>query len=512
MIYSIVCQLGGEIMSTENRSVNLQYTGHPLIDVGIAAIVAYVGKDNPDELVIEDLEKISDYMHQLYTDPIFTGFISITFTINAGFTQPGFKKTPEKREIYSNRILRSFREETPTLDETDVFLGLPVANVSFDADGKLEHGHVFRQHFPMQTGEKTINFHPGGHAGLLVSGLTLLAIHAYPLGSVKSGGRTLSIHSDNPEIMVHFANKFLEENQKAIHTARIEKKKMPEPRLKYRTLVIDTLLEALTIRQDAKEDQEPFSITAYYMTNSGQGAGLDIYHLPSQLIEYLSEMNSATYYQDWQKIERIAWVRFKPKRGQKEAPPDFKPNRNWLYEDLFSLAEDPYRNGRRFIRTYFLRDARNYIKQDITDPRKGYSISEEVSLISWKLTVPFLRRIMHMDSERIEHIRRFGDRLAEYIQVEDDKAFFRQFYLARRYYDLSGLLSRRNREVCQRGGAPLLTLDTFLNVFEEGEGLARIDWQLARDLVLIRVVEQLHDNNWRGFKEAVAQIEEESVS
>lgn len=491
----------------------LDYTGHPIVDVGIATIVAFAGKENPDELTEADLEKVADYMHELYTDPVFTGFISITFTINAGFTQPGFKKTPEKREIYSERILRSFRESTPTLDEPDIFLGLPVADISFDADDKLEHGRVFRQHIPMQTGESTINFHPGGHAGLLVSGLALLAIHAYPLGSVKCGGRTLSIHSDNPDIMVYFAHKFLEENQRAIQAARLdEKKKMPEPHLKYRTLIIKTLLDALAVRQDYKEDQEPFSITAYYMTNSGQGAGLDIYHLPSQLIDYLSDMHSAKYYQDWQKIERTAWVRFEPKRGQKEAPPDFKPNRNWLYEDLFNLAEDPYRNGRRFIRTYFLRDARNYMKQDNTDPRKDYSISEEVSLISWKLTVPFLRRIMHMDPERIEHIRRFGDRLAEYIQLEDDKAFFRQFYLARRYYDLSGLLSRRNREVCQRGGAPLLTLDTFLNVFEEGEGLARIDWQLARDLVLIRMVEQLHNNNWRGFKETVAQIEEESES
>ena len=32
--------------------------------------------------------------------------------------------------------------------------------------------------------------------------------------------------------------------------------------------------------------------------------------------------------------------------------------------------------------------------------------------------------------------------------------------------------------------------------FEEGDDLARTDWRLARDLVLIRIVEQLHQLGW----------------
>lgn len=499
-----------------NRSefVDLEYTGHPLVDVGIATIVAYSGKDNPDELTEADLEKVADYMHQLYTDPVFTGFISITFTINAGFTQPGFKKTPEKREIYSERILRSFRNSTPTLDEPDVFMGLPVADVSFDADGKLEPGRVFRQHIPMQTGENTINFHPGGHAGLPISGLALLAIQAYPLGSVKCGGRTLSIHSDNPEIMVYYAHKFLEENRLAIQAAQLDKKrKMPEPHLKYRTLVVKTLIDALDIRQDYKKDQEPFSISAYYMTNSGQGAGLDIYHLPSQLIEYLTEMRNATYRQAWQQIEWSAWVRYKPKKGTQEAPSDFKPDRNWLYEDLFNLADDPYRNASRFIRTYFLREARKYVGQDQTDPRSQYSTQKEANLVSWKLTEVFLRRIMYMETEKIEQIRQLGDALADYIKSQNDKRFFRTFYIENRYGYLRNSLIKANTTYVRSGHAPFLTLDNYISVFEDGEELASKDWRLARDLVLIRMVEQLYKNGWLGSNEdAISNIEEENES
>jgi CRISPR-associated protein Cst1 len=273
------------------------------------------------------------------------------------------------------------------------------------------------------------------------------------------------------------------------------------------------LIDALEIRQDYKEDQEPFSITAYYMTNSGQGAGLDIYHLPSQLIEYLAEMRTATYRQAWQQIEWSAWVRFKPKKGQKEAPSDFKPDRNWLYEDLFNLAEDPYRNASRFIRTYFLREARKYLRQDQTDPRSDYSTQKEANLVSWKLTEVFLRRIMYMDVEKIEQIRQFGDALAAYIQEQNDKRFFRTFYVENRYDYLRNSLIKANIAHVKRGNVPFLTLDNYISVFEDGEELASKNWKLARDLVLIRMVEQLYKNGWLGSNEdAIPDVEEETES
>jgi CRISPR-associated protein Cst1 len=50
----------------------------------------------------------------------------------------------------------------------------------------------------------------------------------------------------------------------------------------------------------------------------------------------------------------------------------------------------------------------------------------------------------------------------------------------------------------RRGNPPLVTLDPYLTVFEEGDEISRSDWQLARDLVLIRMVERLYQNGWIG--------------
>ncbi|RME09904.1 MAG: hypothetical protein D6816_03880 [Bacteroidetes bacterium] len=184
-----------------------------------------------------------------------------------------------------------------------------------------------------------------------------------------------------------------------------------------------------------------------------------------------------------------------------------------MYEDLFNLAEDPYRNGRSFIRTYFLREAHRFARKDKTDPRGQYSTRRQAHLISWKLTEPFLRRIMYMDNERIEQIRQLGDALADYIKEQNDKRFFRAFYVEKRYDYLRTILIKANNAYTKHGHAPFLTLDNYISVFEEGEELARKDWRLARDLVLIRMVEQLHKNGWLGAHEdAIPETEEETES
>lgn len=487
----------------------LNYTGHPLVDVGLATITAFANKSSPDQLTEADLEAIADYMENNYTKNPLRSYLTVAFP-NSGFTNPAFFKQPDKQEIYKARVLRAFRGNAPRLDTPDVFMGLPVAKVPFDTNpkGKLEPGYTFRQHIPMLTAEGVINFHPYGDAGIPISGEALLAIQALPLGSAKCEGRLLFVHSDNPEIMLDFARQFLEENQRLIGLAQAEgSKKMPEPNLKYRTLLINTLLQSRQMQLDSMDGGEPFSVTAYHLSNSGQGVGLDIYHLPNQIILYLKEMLQAEYAQAWNQIVRRAWEITKPKKGKTEAPP---PSRNYLYEDLFRVAEDPRKNGPHFIRIYFLRHPLRSAKARV-DPRGKYTLKDETNLVSWKLTQPFLRRIMHMEKEHIENIRKLGDALAEYIQSQNERRFFRTFYTTRRYDLLREALIKANTDYVRRGKPPFLTLDGYISVFEDGEDLARPDWRLARDLVLIRMVEQLHANGWLGNnQDAIPERETET--
>lgn len=249
------------------------------------------------------------------------------------------------------------------------------------------------------------------------------------------------------------------------------------------------------MQRDRRADEESFSITAYHLTNSGQGVDLDIYYLPLQITGFLRDMQLAEYHQDWSVIVRRAWqVAPPPKKGGKGETKEFRPHRNYLYEDLFALPG----NAHAFLRTYFLRVALRYARADQGDPRGGYSLQTEVSLVSWKITARFLKRIMNMEKERIEAIRKMGDQLAEYVNGENDRRFFRDFFWERRYGEFRTALIKANIAYVRRGKPPIITLDPYIEVFEEGDEVARADWQLARDLVLIRMIERLYQLGWLG--------------
>ena len=179
-----------------------------------------------------------------------------------------------------------------------------------------------------------------------------------------------------------------------------------------------------------------------------------------------------------------------------------------LYEDLFRLPS----NARAFIRQYLLRIPARTRFED--DPRRSYSLRDEAELVSWKLTELFLRKVMTMDKERVQEIRGLGDRLAAYVNDENDRRFFTTFYAEQRNYNVfRNALLKANVAHVKRGNPPLITLDPYITVFEEGDEVARPDWRLARDLVLIRMVERLYQLGWIGKNpDAIPEVSDEETS
>ncbi len=471
----------------------LNFCGQPLVDVGLATLTALQGKKTPDQLSLEDLEKAADTLADIFLDPCMSGYLSIVFTMNAGYTQPGYSKTPEKKAMYAQKVLKAFLPDVPRQTEKDIFLGLPVVDYSFHVEekGSAMAGRAFRQHIPLLTGEDVINFFPYGEAGIPVSGETLLAIQAFPLGSLKIGGKLLTVHSDNPEVTLYFARKFLDLNLKAIQLARQNKEKfsLEVPRAE-RTLLIEVLVEATQSQEEGRSNERPFSVTAYHFSNSGQGPALQIFHLPMQTVLFLTMMQSARYRNAWSKVVQRAWQQPPARKGGK-GESSTSP-KNYLYEDLFSLPE----NAAEFLRRYLL-----VIPSSSTtflQPSEESASGNQAEPVNWEITVQFLRRILNMEKEKIEQIRTLADTLADYISQQNDSRFFWEFYTQNRYDFLRNALLKANLNHVRRGNPPLLQFDPYIQVFEEGYELPSADWKLARDLVLIRMVERLYRLNWFG--------------
>jgi CRISPR-associated protein Cst1 len=472
------------------KQAMLRFTGHPLVDVGVAAITAFAGRRDPSQVAESDLEAIADYMARNYVIDPLKSFLTVAFP-NSGFVQAAYERKPERRTAYAERVLRAFRPGTPTVtDQRCVFTGLPAVALALGEKETLPPGRAFRQHIPLLTGEDIINFHPYGDAGLPVSGIALLALQAFPLGCAKVQGRLLAVHADDHDLTLRFARRFLEQNRKLIHDAQVGgETKIPEPAHRVGTLLVGTLLDIETKRLEADEEHgRPASITAYHVSNSGQSPDLHIYHLPLEISDFLRSVPMPQYRFAWDALRQRGWEITQARRRKTEdATP---PRYNTLYEDLLRLPED----AASFIRTYFLRVPRRRTWRG--DPTATYSIRSEAHLVSWNLTELFLRTVVRMDRSRLEHIRAMGDALAAYVQAENDRRLFHVLLTSNRYSDVRVALIKASQAQIRRGRPPIVGFDQFVTVFEMGEDLPYDDWRLARDLVLIRMIEQLHAAGW----------------
>ena len=490
---------------------HLDYTGHPFVDVGLATLTAYARRRHPRELTQDDLQAAADYMARSYIVNPLKSFLSVAFTSNAWFNQdaynpdkPGLspeekEKRRQKRELWQKRHLYQWNQPlNAQAVEIDIYTGRPV--VVEPLSQRLRPGRGARAQIPLTIGDEYINFLPYGDPGTPISGITLLALYMMPLGCAKVAGKLLAVHSDDPDLILHFARTFLTTNLQNVQAAQAAgEKKLPEtsPR-RARTLLIEHLMGAMQEQKRKQGAEEPpATLTAYHFTNSGQGADLTIYPLPLEVANFLAVATSPGYRDAWTALVDRGWQITQAKRGR-EAPP---PTYNRLYEDLFDLPEQ----AAAFIRRYFLRrPGRGWGKGD---PTQTYHTRQEAALISWRLTQLFLEKVVLMDELRIQHIRELGDDLARYIVAQNDRRFFRHFYMARHYGQVRAALIKASQAQVKRGQPPLVTLERFLAVFEQVEGVPHADWRLGRDLVLIRMFEQLFHQGW--LQEHAAELPED---
>ncbi len=451
----------------------LKYTRHPFVDVGAAAITAYVGKSRPEEVDRQDLDKAADFIERSYTRNPLKSFLTAIFP-NSGYVNPSIG--PAKLAAFMEGYLYAFRSEAGLAGTRCAYCGRE-ANVQ-----------VFRQHVPLLTGEGALNFFPAATPGLPTCGYCLLCIQAFPLGATKCAGRALIVHSDNEEIIFGAASNFLADNLNYLQMQDVTK--YPDQKFP-RTIFVDQLLKIND--RYLSERQQSLSVTLYHLTNYGTNPDVNILHLPSQVVDFLRIANSGMFVHTWRQMARRAWQQAEGARAGTA--------RNFLYEDLFDLPE---RAG-RFVRVYFLRQGFDTAFED--DPRREYGLERDLDLISWRLTAMFLKEVMGMERERIATIKDLGDRLSSYVSETNDKRFFGDFYRSDRYGELRGMLIKASSARIKRDEPPLIGFDEFITIFEDGEELPRIDWRLARDLVLIRMIEQLHEQGWMARNKEVVPEE-----
>lgn len=491
----------------------LDWTGHPLVDVGIATLCAMRGKEDPRELTLEDLDQAADLMADYYFSGLMTSYLTCVF-MNSAYVQPNMSN--EKRKEYENRVLRAHRFFSS---------GSDVTKCPFSS--KEPSASIHRGQLPLLTGEDVLNFYPAGRGFLPIYGPYLVALQALPLGGRRTEGRLLVAHADETALTLEFARKYLADNQRLLglvksgglpkksgptlelereHAAGESKNRPKYPDAKAsRSLIAYDLMEIYRTRTDiAFANRWDISLTAYWLSNSGQGASLDIFHIPSEVVRFLRKADSAEYGRQWRKLVNGTW-RVPSGQGKKGPTIAGGPGRsgNHVLSDLFAIYENGFLDFpacRRFLQRYLLRINRQWGGGEDAD------IPEMTDL---SLTELFLKEVMGLDQKRVESIKAFADRLAAHIRASNDRGLFRNLVFAKRPWEMRNALTKAQRNQAKDRGELLFGLDEYMEIFEADDAVGNFDWGLTRDLVSIRLVENLHREGFfaKGNEELLSEPE-----
>lgn len=478
----------------------LRYTGHPFIDVGVAVIVAFAEVDTPQEVTEAHIEDFVAYALEIYEKRSMLGYLQgVIFPniINPGVTS-NEKLRPNVR-IFLEQIF-NVRHWKPEDGPLSFMYSEPVAAFADDIctfSGDIAALRIPQAFMPMIGGGSTINFFPEGNPRLPISAWCFLAMLAMPFATLNTSGKAFLVHSHDAGLLQELTRLNFERNRQAFQMESIEKR----PNYKFpKTRLIQDLLNLERFQRGN------VPLTGYRFTSAPRSAQIEIYHLPSNIVRFIS-LASKLYPKAWNEVVARAWEMQKDTNKDEEESGVITYNeRNFFYEDLFDLPQ----NAVGFLRQYLLRYKRAG-KVSKTDPRFEYSFIREREVISWELIGLFLERVMNMDKSRLEAIKRMGDRLAEYMQKVDPR-FYKKLYMARNDYQM-----RRELQIAANAAKgsyheTLLPYDEFIQVFFIDDGdTAQPDWYLARDLLMIRIIEQL-SNDWIEAHKDDIDVEKEADS
>jgi CRISPR-associated protein Cst1 len=469
-------------------AAGLHWTGHDLPDMGIATLLAFSGRELLGLVTLGDLEKFAEYLEQKLRVPSLRSHASVLFTINAPYLQPSFPAA--KQDNKAHALLRSYnRTDLPPDGEPCAYCGRP--SVTLDTTT----GRAYRELVPLLTGQGTINFAPYGRHGLSLCGLCLVALQALALGAPSCEGRAIIIGADDPRQLVDLISLWLPRVQARIQLSETSGTKL-DPWKAPRTRLVDYLGELATRRGAARD---PTSFRLYHASNSGQGPSLDIHVLDASIVSFVQRAQTNRFRSSWKSVERRAWRNAAGKSVDQDPEDDARPFwRNTLYEDLFRL---PAASG-NFVQRWLLRPQRDSARPPTHD--------NHVPL--WPTAELFLEEVLGVDASRIQAIRDLGDALAQEIDEQNDRQLFRRaVFLTTGYPTVRRELIRVSRQRVQRASTPLLDFDAFLLIFEEGEEVERRDWRLAWDLVVVRLIDQLHERKWFAEHKDIVQEESEAA-
>lgn len=471
-------------MSIDTTSAIYQWTGHPLVDMGIATLVLFAGRKHPSELTLHDLESFAAYTERAIGAKVISSHASVLFTSNVSYLQPSF--SADRKQAEAARVFRAFN--LPPGEEHCVYCGKDCARLDSAT------GRAYRDLIPLLTGRGIVNFAPSGQHGLPVCGFCLTALQALVLGAPSCEGRALVLSADDPEVLLAVMQngRWLEGLKVRIDLSLATGEKgdgWRAPRTR--------LVEQLVALERDHQALRPSGFTIFHASNSGQGPSIDIYNLGAEVARFVRRAQAPAYSEAWRAVEMRSWQDAKRKAAGREPDPGERAYwRNWFYDALFGLPQ----TAGRVIEQYLLRPTLRKVREA---PHTSHTPL-------WGLAELLIMEVLQVEKDRSDRIRMLADALADEVAGNNDRPLFRRILMGRTYPAMRATLIQASTRRLNRGTSPLVDFDGYLSIFEEGEDFPATDWRLAWDLVKIRLLDQLYERGWfRTNPDAAQEVAED---
>lgn len=443
------------------------YTGNPFVDAGITAMLVWFGKDKPEEIEKEDLEKLIDEITDLY---IKEGWNKIMYSIfpNSKLTNPSVK---DKKGEYGKFLNELLSEITP----------LSTGGNCIACGRRNFKRHFTKTQVPLTGTSDFVNFFSYGSEGADYCSACALAIQFSPLIFYKAGN-LVCLQSNNKEVEKIYANKC-----KAFIDMQKATKKYTGCNDEGYTNPINALFHLATdiiLTYDRRDWQkENTNIRLYYFTNFNQPPidNLSIYDMPDKIFKFLAYALQHEEKDNWKKIIKRGYI--SSKKVDLEDEGKYKNLRNDVYERLL--------RGQSIL---------------------GYFIdtSERKTLVNWSFLEYYMKGVRGLEEKRLETIKRVSDDIAQLIKMKGNVRRLTQLETSKTYGDFRNVLRLIIKDRISAGlEKPLFTIDEYEKyLFPEGN----LSWKETQDLIIFRLYEQLHnwlvDNSNEEIKESLIKNDE----
>lgn len=428
------------------KEIYFALTGNPFVDAGIYAISYWVKKEIED-IQKEDLRTAIQEITDLYLTPQWQKNMQSIFP-NSKLINPAVK---DKYNAYLS-FLEELLDQLEPLGEQGGCIGC----------GRKKAIELTKTQAPLTGSGKLVNFFSYGIGGADYCAACALATQFSPLVYYNGGGRFYLVHASSPVFMDNWAYKCVQ-HVRQYNAAGIFDEGYRNP-----TNSIFHITE--TVIKSARELKEHTQVDVYNFTNYNQGPELDIISLPTSVFSFLVKIQDKKLWNAWAEVK----------------------NRGFVIKNEEKYDEGVHKNYRNYVYNYLIN------KRSIV--RSFIDFKNQKALGGWKLLSLYLQEVRKMEEKRIHFIKELSNKIAQYIETNDDKKAFQKFIYVRNYSGFRLALLYVMNQMSKYAEEPLFRLDDYIKYIVPEVKL----WPETKDLIIFGLFEKLHD--WIQ-KEEMPEIE-----